>query len=76
LKLGYDTVPKFLSLYKAGLPSKLKAHGTDQTTSLVTFLYSEVGQLNEVIKFGDMGQLVQWKGHVLLLDQQRNGGHL
>jgi hypothetical protein len=50
LKLGYDTVPKFLSLYEAGLPSKLKAHGTDPTTSLVTLLYSEVGQLNEVIE--------------------------
>jgi len=50
LKLGYDTVPNFLSLYKAGLPSKLSAPGTDPTTALITLLYSEVGQLNEVIE--------------------------
>ena len=50
LKLGYDTVPKFLSLYGAGLPSKLSAEGTDPTTSLVTLLYTEVGQLNQVIE--------------------------
>lgn len=50
LKLGYDTVPNFLSLYKEGLPSKLNAPGTDPTTALVTLLYSEVGQLNEVIE--------------------------
>lgn len=50
LKLGYDTVPKFLELYKSGLPSKLNAAGTDPTTKLVTLLYSEVGQLNEVIE--------------------------
>lgn len=50
LKLGYDTVPNFLSLYKAGLPSKLNAPGNDPTTALVTLLYSEVGQLNEVIE--------------------------
>ena len=50
LKLGYDTVPKFLELYGAGLPSKLKAPGTDPSTSLVTLLYSEVGQLNEVME--------------------------
>mmetsp|Transcript_137 Transcript_137/g.349 ORF Transcript_137/g.349 Transcript_137/m.349 type:complete len:317 (+) Transcript_137:82-1032(+) len=50
LKLGYDTVPKFLELYGAGLPSKLQAPGTDPNTSLVTLLYSEVGRLNEVIE--------------------------
>ncbi len=50
LKLGYDTVPNFLSLYKAGLPSKLSASGTDPSTALITLLYSEVGQLNEVIE--------------------------
>ncbi len=56
LKLGYDTVPKFLSLYEEGLPSKLGAVGSDPTTSLITLLYTEVGQLNEVIevwKHGD-----------------------
>jgi hypothetical protein len=50
LKLGYDTVPNFLKLYGAGLPSKLNARGTDPSTSLVTLLYSEVGRLNEVIE--------------------------
>jgi len=50
LKLGYDTVPKFLELYGAGLPSKLNATGTDPSTSLITLLYAEVGQLNEVIE--------------------------
>ena len=50
LKLGYDTVPKFLEYYGAGLPSKLSAPGTDPTTSLVTLLYSDVGRLNEVIE--------------------------
>jgi hypothetical protein len=50
LKLGYDTVPKFLELYGSGLPSKLNANGTDPTTTLVTLLYSEVGRLNEVIE--------------------------
>jgi len=50
LKLGYDTVPKFLELYGTGLPSKLNAEGTDPTTSLITLLYCEVGRLNEVIE--------------------------
>ena len=50
LKLGYDTVPKFLEHYGQGLPSKLTAPGTDPTTSLVTLLYSDVGRLNEVIE--------------------------
>jgi len=50
LRLGYDTVPQFLSLYQAGLPSKLHAPGTDPSTSLVTLLYSDVGRLNEVIE--------------------------
>lgn len=50
LKLGYDTVPKFLELYGRGLPSKLNAPGTDPSTSLITLLYSEVGSLNEVIE--------------------------
>lgn len=50
LILGYDTVPKFMKLYEAGLPSKLDAEGTDPTTSLITLLYSEVGRLNEVIE--------------------------
>ena len=50
LKLGYDTVPKFLEYYATGLPSKLAAKGTDPTTSLVTVMYTEVGRLNEVIE--------------------------
>ncbi len=50
LRLGYDTVPQFLSHYETGLPSKLHAPGTDPSTSLVTLLYSDVGRLNEVIE--------------------------
>ena len=34
LKLGYDTVPMFLSHYTRGLPSKLAAEGTPISTSL------------------------------------------
>jgi hypothetical protein len=59
LKLGYDTVPKFLDLYGAGLPSKLNAVGTDPTTSLVTLLYAEVGRLNEVIEIWRHGNGTQ-----------------
>ena len=55
LRLGYDTVPKFLDLYGAGLPSKIEAPGNDPTTSLVTLLYSEVGRLNEVIEIWSHG---------------------
>ena len=50
LALGYDTVPTFMKIYEAGLPSKLEAEGTDPTTALITLLYSEVGRLNEVIE--------------------------
>ena len=50
LKLGYDTVPKFLDMYEGGLPSKLEAEGTDPTTNLITLLYSECGPLNEIIE--------------------------
>ncbi|KAL7554054.1 hypothetical protein ACHAWF_017439 [Thalassiosira exigua] len=48
LKLGYDTVPKFLKLYSDALPSKLNATGTHATTQLVTILVSDVGSLNVV----------------------------
>ena len=50
LKLGYDTVPKFLQLYESGLPYKLNTNNTDPTTSFVTVMYNEIGQLNEVIE--------------------------
>ena len=50
LKLGYDTVPKFLDMYEGGLPSKLGAEGTDPTTNLITLLYTECGPLNEVLE--------------------------
>lgn len=50
LKLGYDTVPKFLRLYSKALPSKLNADGTHPTTELVTLLFSDVGSLNTVIE--------------------------
>lgn len=48
LKLGYDTVPKFLDFYRDGLPSKLE--NQDSSTSLVSVLYSDVGRLNQVIE--------------------------
>jgi hypothetical protein len=48
LKLGYDTVPKFLRIYSTALPSKLNADGTHPTTELVTVLVSDVGTLNTV----------------------------
>lgn len=48
LKLGYDTVPKFLQLYSEALPSKLNSAGTHPTTQLVTVLVSDVGSLNTV----------------------------
>ena len=50
LKLGYDTVPEFLKLYEAGLPSKLRADGTDPTSELVTVMYTDVGPLNHVME--------------------------
>ena len=50
LKLGYDTVPRFLTHYASGLGSKLGAEGTHESTSLVTLLYSDIGPLNEVIE--------------------------
>jgi hypothetical protein len=50
LQLGYDTVPRFFDLYRAGLPSKLEADGTDPSTSLCTVMATEVGMLNEVIE--------------------------
>lgn len=50
LKLGYDTVPKFLEYYSKGLPSKLSAKGTDSETQLCTVLNTEVGNLNHVIE--------------------------
>lgn len=50
LKLGYDTVPQFLALYRAGLPSKLTAPGTDPSTQLCSVMYTEVGMLNQVIE--------------------------
>lgn len=55
LKLGYDTIPLFLELYEKGLPSKLSAPGTDPSTQLITILYSDVGQLNEVIEIWKHG---------------------
>jgi len=62
LKLGYDTVPKFLQLYSEALPSKLDAPGSP-TTELVTILVSDVGRLNtvyEVWKHG--GEIIGEEG--------------
>jgi len=63
LKLGYDTVPRFLDLYGQGLPSKLAT--LHPGTCLVTVLYSDVGRLNEVIEI--------WKhsGGTFAMEQSR-----
>ena len=50
LKLGYDTVPTFMSHFAAGLPSKLAAPGTHPSTSLCSVLHSDIGSLNEVFE--------------------------
>ena len=50
LKLGYDTVPKFLKIYSSALPSKLNASGTHPHTELVTILVSGTGSLNQVLE--------------------------
>ena len=50
LELGYDTVPKFLSHYEKGLPSKLEAAEETQSSSFCSLMYSEVGMTNEVIE--------------------------
>ncbi len=58
LQLGYDTVPKFISVYSQALPYKLRAPNTHPTTELVTVLVSDVGSLNtvyEVWKHGGSG---------------------
>lgn len=54
LKLGYDTVPKFLEIYSEALPSKLRAAG-HPTTELVTLLVSDVGSLNTVYELWKHG---------------------
>jgi hypothetical protein len=48
LGLGYGTVPKFLEIYKHGLQSKLQ--NIHSSTELVSLMYSDVGQINEVIE--------------------------
>ena len=59
LRLGYDTVPKFLQLYGDALPSKLNSAGTHPTTELVTLLFNEVGSLNTVYEVWKHGGGVQ-----------------
>ena len=59
LRLGYDTVPKFLQLYEDALPSKLNSAGTHPTTELVTLLFNEVGSLNTVYEVWKHGGGVQ-----------------
>lgn len=49
LKLGYDSVPTFLSLYESGLSDKLAADDSG-ASELVTLLYSDNGSLNVVIE--------------------------
>ena len=59
LKLGYDTLPNMLAAYDKGLSSKLQAEGTDESTSLISVMYCEVGQLNEVIEIWRHGHGVK-----------------
>ena len=49
LVLGYTTVPRFLELYGAGLPEKLRVDQTGAST-LATLLYSDCGPLNVVVE--------------------------
>ena len=52
LKLGYTTVPKFLELYGSGINEKLAVSraAAEDTSRLVTLLYSTNGPLNVVIE--------------------------
>jgi len=49
LHLGYDTVPKWMTHYAGGLPSKLEADAVSGQ-QLVMVAYTDVGQLNSVIE--------------------------
>ena len=49
LQLGYDTVPRFLELYKEGLKDKLAADDSG-ASELATLLYSDSGPLNVVVE--------------------------
>ena len=49
LKLGYDSVPKFLDIYSEALPSKMRVAG-HPSTELVTLIVSDVGRLNTVFE--------------------------
>ena len=54
LQLGYDTVPRFLSIYSKALPSKLATN--HNTTKLITVLVSDITHLNvvyEIWRHGD-----------------------
>jgi len=47
LKLGYDTVPKFLEAFAQGVPHKIAA---DTVSELAFFGFVDVGRLNKVIE--------------------------
>lgn len=49
LRLGYDTVPRFLELYGEGLADKLSADDSG-ASQLATLLYSDSGSLNVVME--------------------------
>jgi hypothetical protein len=49
LVLGYDTVPKFIDYYSSGLDSKMDA-SVEAGSRFCSLLYTEVGNLNEVIE--------------------------
>jgi len=48
LKLGYDSVPRFLDHFQRGLPARMACK--DSSSELLSVMHSEVGELNEVIE--------------------------
>jgi len=48
LKLGYDSIPRFLDHFQRGLPARMACK--DPSSELLSVMHSEVGSLNEVIE--------------------------
>jgi len=48
LKLGYDSVPRFLDHFQRGLPARMACK--DPSSELVSLMHTEVGAANEVIE--------------------------
>ncbi len=49
LNLGYDTMPKMVSAFQHGLPSKIAAD-VERKGELVTVAFSEVGRVNQFVE--------------------------